>query len=258
MPNITNIHKYTRNNMDIGYDNHTGLEAVLAVLRNEPNFSKKAEKLRNTTLTKFIKRQTLKDALKSGFCALDLMTEGITWDTLRSKFSMDEILEFGVDFHIATNIGLKPKYYGGDAGLPILRKMEATDVEIKERIQSLQDIKDAVWSAETVKSAGFTFDELCELGKVSSYFDGCPGWSIKEIVLAFNPTGDQWMRAGFNEKQGASSSWDAQQHNQFIKPKLNTVNIQAYQYKKQEPKESSVPNDYILQFDQNKLDLVKF
>ncbi len=254
MPNITNIHKYTRDNMDIGYDNHTGLEAVLAVLRNEPNFSKKAEKLRNTTLTKFIKRQSLKDAVKSGFCALDLMTEGITWDTLRSKFSMDEILEFGVDFNIATNIGLKPKYYGGDAGLEVLRKMKATDPEIKERIQSLQDIKDAVWSAETVKSAGFTFGELCNLGKISVFFEGIAGWSIKDIVLAYNPTGDEWVHAGFHD----NCKWDKQQFDQFVAPKTKTVGIEIYQYKKQEPKHESVPNDYILQFDQNKLSLVKF
>jgi len=240
--------------MDIGYDNYTGLESVLSVLRNEPDFSKKAEKLRNTTLKKFIKRQSLKDAVKAGFCALDLLTEGITWDTLRSKFSMDEILEFGVDFNIATNIGLKPKYYGGNDGLAILRKMNASDDDIRERIQSLQDIKDAVWSAETVKSAGFTFDELCKLGKVSTYFEGSPGWSVKEIVLAYNPTGDQWMRAGYNEK----SKCNMQQYKQFIEPKINTMNIQAYQYKKEEPKETSVPNDYIIQFDQNKLSLVKF
>lgn len=240
--------------MDIGYDNHKGLEAVLAMLRDDPNFSKKAEKLRNTTLKKTLRRQSLKDASLSGFCALDLMTERITWDELRSKFSMEEIINFGVDFDVAKAIGLKPKYYGGDAGLAVLNKMNATNEQIKESIQSLQDLKEAGWSVETVKNAGFTFEELCALGKVSAYFDGTPGWSIKEIVLAYNPTGDEWVRAGFNEK----GAWDQQQFQQFVEPKTNKVSIDAYQYKKQEPKEMTVPNDYILKFDENKLNLVKF
>ena len=254
MPTITNIHKSIRTKMDIGYDNHKGLEAVLASLRDDPNFSKKAEKLRNTTLKKTLKRQTLKEASNAGFCSLDLMTERITWDELRSKFSMDEIIDFGVDFSVAKAIGLEPKYYGGDAGLAVLKKMNATSDQIKESIESLQHLKDASWSVETAKEAGFTFEELCALGKVSAYFDGTPGWSIKEIVLAYNPTGDEWVRAGFNEK----GSWDQQQFQQFVEPKTNKVAIDAYQYKKQEPKESNVPNDYILQFDENKLNLVKF
>ena len=67
MPTITNIHQSIRTKMDIGYDNHKGLEAVLASLRDDPNFSKKAEKLRNTTLKKTLKRQTLKEASNAGF-----------------------------------------------------------------------------------------------------------------------------------------------------------------------------------------------
>lgn len=240
--------------MDIGYNNHVGLESVIASLRDDPNFTSKAEKLRKTTLKKTLRRYTLKDAAAQAFCALDLVTEQISWDELRSKFSMDEIIDFGVDFQIARSIGLKPKYWGGNKGLEVLQRMNATKDDIKESITSLQDIRDANWGADTVKEAGFTMDDLIELGNVQKFMKDAPGWSIKEIVLAFNPTGDEWVNAGFQQK----GEWDDKQFNQFVQPKTNKVEIQPYQYKKKETNELSAPKDYILQFDENKLNRVKF
>ena len=239
--------------MDIGYNSNVGLECVIASLRDEPDFLKKSEKLRNTTLRKVLKKQTLKDASNSAFNALDLVAEGITWDELRSKHSMQDIIDFGTTFAIAKSIGLKCKYYGGDNGLHILKQMNATDDQIKESVTSLQDIKEAQWSADTVKQAGFQIEDLIHLGNVKSELSQQKGWSIKEIVLAFNPTGDEWVQAGYKNEENC----DAAQYKTFVQPKTATMDVD-YQYKKKETKKVSAPADYIITFDENKLNRVKF
>ena len=97
---------------------------------------------------------------------------------------MDELLHFGVDFDIASQIGLQPKYYGGDAGLPILRQMGATDEILKKNVTNLQKLRETNWSPATAKKAGFSFNDLVSMGNIASTLSN---WNIKQIVYSYNP-----------------------------------------------------------------------
>jgi hypothetical protein len=243
--------------MDIGFDNEQGLEAVVNYLRNEPEFTKKALKLRKMTFKDFIRsRKTLNEANKYGFCSLDLLNENVSWDTLRTKYSMTDIIQFGVNFQVATKIGLLPKYFGGDAGLEVLRKMSATDEDIKSVIKNLLDIKETAWSPVTVAKAGFTFQELCALGNVAQDMQNT-SWDIKQIVLAFHPNQEDWTKAGFS---AATEGWDKKQLEQFVFPSLqSTPNVaETGAGKAMDLKKEAVGDDYILHIDESKINFVKF
>ena len=236
--------------MDIGFNNGTGLIAVINYLRNEPEFNKKALKLRGTTFKQFLKSaKTLQEATKMGFSCLDVLSEHITWDVLRSKFQMDELLHFGVDFDIASQIGLQPKYYGGDAGLPILRQMGATDEILKKNITNLQKLRETNWSPATAKKAGFSLHDLISMGNIASTLSN---WNIKQIVYSYNPKGNDWVAAGYGT---CLPHFDKNTYNQFVAPHLK--NTEPLKGNRLEHNKKDIPEDYILKFDETKLDLLR-
>ena len=247
--------------MDIGFDNDIGLKAIVDHLRNDPEFNKKAMKYRKMTMTKFLRsNKTLKDAHKYGFCSLDLLNENISWDTLRSKFPMQEITSFGVDFKTAVHMGLVPQFFGGDKGLEVLRTMDASNDDIKGVIHNLTDLRDTAWSPQTVAKAGFTFDEICELGNIAREMNpkNNSTWTIKQIVLAFKPDEKQWIAGGF---AGDTEGWEQKQLDQFVSPHLTTNAVKEVSNEEQavlDRKKETVASDYILKIDQSRLDLVRF
>ena len=238
--------------MDIGHNNEKGLQAIINYLRHEPDFNKKAEKIRGMTFKSFMKNNSLEEADKFGFSYLDLLSERVTWDELRSKFGMEEIINFGVNFNVATQIGLQPKFYGGDAGFKILQNMGATSNDFKNIIMNLNDIKLTQWSPVTARKAGFEFEDLLNLGNVSEELKNA--WDIKQIVFAYRPNDTQWVAAGFKNN---TDNWEEKQYDQFVKTQVENVTM-TRQNIKVDYKKKSEPDDYILKIDENKLNHVKF
>jgi len=236
--------------MDIGYDNETGLVAVVNYLRDQPEFNKKALKLRQMTFKQFLKTgKDLKEAQKLGFSNLDIIQENVTWDVLRTSFNMDELMEFGVDFDIASQIGLRPRYYGGDAGLEILRRMGATDEMLKKTISNLNLLRATNWSPTTTKKAGFSFTELTSMGNVAG---SMTNWTIKQIVFSYKPSGQEWIAAGFKVP---SVHFDATHYQQFVEPQVAPLREKPVSESNQlDHNKNEIPSDYILKFEETKLD----
>ena len=236
--------------MDIGYDNETGLMAVVNYLRDEPEFNKKALKLREMTFKQFLKtKKNLKEAQKLGFSNLDILQEKITWDVLRTSFNMDELMEFGVDFDIASQIGLRPRYYGGDAGLEILRNMGASDEMLKKTITNLNLLRVTNWSPVTTKKAGFSFSDLTSMGNIAA---SMTNWTIKQIVFSYKPSGQEWIAAGF---ELPSVHFDATHYQQFVEPEVAPLREKPTTKSNQmEHNKNEIPSDYILKFEETKLD----
>ena len=166
--------------------------------------------------------------------------------------TMEEIINFGVDFNIATQIGLKPKFYGGDVGFKILQNMGATSDAFKNIITNLNDMKLTKWSPITAKKAGFEFEDIINLGNVSEELKNT--WDIKQIVFAYRPSDKQWVAAGFKNN---TNEWEEKQYNQFVKTEVETVKMTRENIKV-DYKKKSEPDDYILKIDENKLNHVKF
>ena len=239
---------YIYDKMDIGYDKHVGISTMIEYLR-ETNQMQHAEKIRLTTLKKYMKTNTLESALDIGFTPLDCLSEAISWEQLRRKFSVDSILKFGMTFDIATKIGLQPEHFGGDQGYSVLQKMKASEKEIDDFINHVSKLKKTNWSPAIAKEAGFTFQKIIDIGGNASTLQPMKMWTIKNIVLEFQPTAEEWLAAGFTSTCTKDEAWDSKQYRQFIAKETAYISPEAMK----ETKTKAMSKDYILKFDANKI-----
>jgi len=239
---------YIYNKMDIGYDKHVGISTMIEYLR-ETNQMQYAEKIRSTTLKKYIKNNTLESAMDMGFTALDCLAENITWEELRRKFSVESILKFGMTFDIATKIGLQPEHFGGDEGYAIIQKMNATTDEIHEFVDHISKLKKTNWSPAIAKEAGFDFQSIIDIGGNASTLESMKSWSIKNMVLEFQPTPQEWIKAEFTSDCTKDEAWDSKQYRQFVAKETANLSPEDIEETKSKP----LSKDYILKFDANKI-----
>lgn len=232
--------------MDIGYDKQQGIATMVEYLR-ETNQMQQANKIRTTTLKKFIKSNSLEQAVSYGFSPLDCLQENITWETLRRNFSVESILKFGMNFDVAVKIGLAPEHFGGDEGFEVIQKMQASDDELQDFVDDIVKLKKTGWSPAIAKEAGFDFDRIIEIGGNASSFQSMKGWTIKSMVLEFQPSGEQWLKAGFDKDCTADGAWDATQYRQFIAKETSQVMPEELEA----TKKKQLSKDYILKFDSN-------
>ena len=234
--------------MDIGYDKHVGISTMIEYLR-ETDQMQHAEKIRSTTLKKYIKNNTLESSINMGFTPLDCVYENISWEQLRRKFSVESILKFGMTFDIATKIGLQPEHFGGDEGYTVIEKMKATPQEIHDFIDHISKLKKTNWSPAIAKEAGFTFQSIIDIGGNASTLQSMKSWTIKNIVLEFQPKPEEWLKAEFNSECTKDEAWDSKQYRQFIAKETAQLSPSDLEEAKIKP----VSKDYILKFDANKI-----
>jgi len=234
--------------MDIGYDKQVGISTMIEYLR-ETNQMQNAPKIRGMTLTNFIKKNTLESATNYGFSPLDCLAENITWATLRRSFSVESILKFGMTFDVAIKIGLAPEHFGGDEGYDIIKKMNASEEELHDFLDDIVKLRKTGWSPAIAKEAGFSFEKIIEIGGHEKEFRNMNNWSIKNMVLEFQPDAKQWLQAGFTSACTEDGAWDATQYRTFISKETSKILPETIE----ENKILKVTKDYILKFDSNKI-----
>ena len=239
---------YIYKKMDIGYNRKTGIASMVEYLRETDQMGL-ATKIRGMTFKKYIKSNTIENAIDYGFSPLDCLTENITWATLRRAFSVESIMKFGMTFDVATKIGLEPSHFGGDEGYDIIKRMKATPKELHDFIDTIHKLKQTKWSPAVTKEAGFTFEQLIGMGGNAETFHPMEQWTIKNMELEFEPTGEQWLQAGFDAKCTEDGKWEEQHYRKFIAPE--TANVLPPML--QEANKKLISKDYILKFDANKI-----
>jgi hypothetical protein len=234
--------------MDIGYDRKTGIATMIEYLRETDQMGS-ATKIRSMTFKKFIKSNNIEHAVNYGFSPLDCVAENISWATLRRAFSVDSIMKFGMTFDTATKIGLEPNHFGGDEGFDVIKRMKATDKELHDFIDTVQKLKQTKWSPAVTKEAGFSFKQIVEMGGNVNTFQSMDQWTIKNMVLEFQPSGEEWLQAGFDSNCTEDGAWEEEHYRKFVASETVSVLPEAVQ----EANKKLVSKDYILKFDANKI-----
>ena len=205
--------------LDLGIDKATGLAAMVQFARttNDQGFERYLQKVRGTTFKQFVNSsEPLSNASNYGFAPLDCVRERIPWTTMRKKYSVRDLVQWGMNFEIAAKIGLKPSHLGGDKGFEILQEMGATEEQIKSFLFNYEAIKSSKFSPATLKNAGFSFQELVKHGCNASNMKQLEGFDIKTIVLSFKPTAEEWLMADFTDKGIKNRKWDESLYRRFI------------------------------------------
>lgn len=211
--------------IDTGLDKSLGLHTIIEHLRNEKGQDALhlLNKIRKVTFKKFMRTHTLLEAASHGFLPIDCLSENISWEHLRGRYGIKEILNWGMTFDVALQMGLQPKHIGGNDGLKVLLEIGATAADIKNFLTTFHDIAEAKWEPQICKEAGFSFMDIVSMGGNSKTMHRLKenNWNIKTIVLAFDPDANEWLEAGFNDK--CVSLWNSTNYRNFVAAKTSLV-----------------------------------
>jgi len=211
--------------IDTGLDKSLGLHSIIEHLRNEKgqNALQMLNKIRKITFKKFMRTHTLLEASSHGFLPIDCLAENISWEQLRGRYGIKEIMNWGMTFDVALQLGLQPKHIGGNDGLKVLFEIGATTEDIKNFLTSFHDVTEAKWDPQICKEAGFSFMDIVSMGGNSKtmHRNKENNWNIKTIVLAFDPDAKEWLEAGFDDK--CVSLWNSTNYRNFVAAKTSLV-----------------------------------
>ena len=205
--------------LDYGTDKSIGLAAMVEYARkqNGQAYERYLQKVRGMTFKQFLSSgETLDNASNYGFAPIDTIRERISWTTLRKKYSVSELVNWGMTFETAVKVGLKPSQIGGAKGFAVLQEMGATEEQLKEFLYNFESLKTSALTPLHLKKAGFSFRDLLASGCSAKNMRQLEGFDIKSIVLAFGPSAREWLEANFTDEVVKKAGWDGTLYRRFI------------------------------------------
>lgn len=205
--------------LDYGTNKTVGLAAMVEYARKQggQSYERYLQKVRGMTFKQFISGgEGLENASNYGFAPIDAVRERISWTTLRKKFSVSDLVQWGMSFETAVKVGLKPSQIGGGKGFSVLQEMGATDEQLKAFLYNFDAIKTSSLTPSHLKEAGFSFQDLLTSGCSAKNMRQLEGFDIKSIVLAFQPSAKQWLEADFTDEVVKKAGWDGSLYRRFV------------------------------------------
>lgn len=215
--------------VDYGIDKALGLSAMVEYARSQKgqSFERYLTKVRGMSFKQYISSNDfLSNASNYGFSPIDCVRERVSWTALRKRFNVKDLVQFGMTFDIATKIGLQPQHLGGDKGYAVLEQMGATTEQVKEFLFNFDALKTSQLSPETLKKIGFSFQDLLDSKCDASNMQQLNNFDIKSMVLAFEPTAEEWVQAKFTDEYIEKYKWDASLYRRFIAPQTSKLIVQ--------------------------------
>ena len=160
-----------------------------------------------------------------GFTTKDLLIAKppLSWEEVRKYMTIDDLLQWGMTFNTAMDLGITCDHMCGSAGVAILQQMKATVPQLLSIVNNVEDLKATGWTAVDVVNLGINFDELLSLGCNVKNFKKPLGWTIKNLVFAYSNkiTGQQWLDAGFTDNQALACEYDMGNYRSFVASKTS-------------------------------------
>ncbi len=214
--------------VDYGIDKPLGLSAMVEYAREQKgqSFERYLTKVRGMSFKQFISSNDgLTNASNYGFSPVDCVRERVSWTALRKRFSVKDLVNFGMTFDIAVKIGLQPQHLGGDKGYAVLEQMGATSEQVKAFLFNFDALKTSQLSPEMLRQIGFSFQDLLDSNCNATNMQQLNSFDIKSIVLAFQPTAEEWLQAKFTDEMVEKHKWDASLYRRFIAPETSKLDV---------------------------------
>lgn len=205
--------------LDYGTDKSIGLSAMVEYARkqNGQSYERYLQKVRGMSFKQFLSSgESLENASNYGFAPIDAIRERVNWTALRKKYSVADLVNWGMTFETAVKVGLKPSQIGGAKGFLVLKEMGATEEQLKEFLYNFDALKTSGLSPSHLKEAGFSFQDLIQSGCSAKNMRQLEGFDIKSIVLAFEPSPREWLEANFTDEVVKKAGWDGSLYRRFI------------------------------------------
>ena len=205
----------------LGGDRRIAVAANLAAARRRRLVSVEASKKASTksfwsfgnsaptTLRDHLSRRTPVDQLKkSGFAPEDFVSESISWNEAISKYSANDLLNFGVRWSHAKRMGIRPANLKSFTWAQIRHVLNITAQDLLSIDTSIADIGALGVTPVHLVEMGFDWLALESMGASVETMKSL-NVSVEDIKTYWKPTVSQWERAGFyNRQRLIRSDWN--------------------------------------------------
>ena len=176
----------------------------MKVLSSLSPFSKTPENLTEYISAGYI----LSDLQKTGFTPDDCIQENIKWDYIIKKASIAHILQFGLKWKDMVSMGIKPHHLKDFTWSQLKHTLNLNASELLKLNMTLQELGELEYTPHQLNDLGFTWEIFVALG---ASVETIPLFkmSIDEIKTYFSPSVNQWVQAGFYDKNRLTKAgWD--------------------------------------------------
>lgn len=142
----------------------------------------------------------LSELQKTGFTPEDCVQEKISWEFIRKKVKPTEILQFGFKWKDMVSMGIKSTNLKDFTWSQIKHTLNLSATELLKLNMTLQELADLEYTPHQLNDLGFNWEIFTALG---ASVETLPSFkmTIDDIKTYFNPTVNQWIQAGFYDKQ---------------------------------------------------------
>lgn len=160
-------------------------------------------------LTEYISAgYNLTELQKTGFTPDDCIQENIKWDYIIKKASIAHILQFGLKWKDMVSMGIKPHNLKDFTWSQLKHTLNLNASELLKLNMTLTELGELEYTPHQLNDLGFTWEIFTALG---ASVETMPSFrmTVDEIKTYFSPTVNQWIQAGFYDKNRLTKAgWD--------------------------------------------------
>lgn len=150
----------------------------------------------------------LSELKRMGYTPSDCLQESISWQTMRKNVTTSHLLQFGFNLKDMISLGIKPHELQDFTWSQLKHTLNVTAQDLLKLNMTLQELADLQYTPHQLNDLGFTWEIFSAMGGNVTTFSSF-NMTIDDIKTYFNPTMNQWMDAGFYNRQLLlQNGWD--------------------------------------------------
>ena len=136
---------------------------------------------------------------KLGFEAKDAVHERVKWSEIASRYTADDILEFGFRWNHMVSMGITPAELKKFSWSAQSRTLELDATKMMQMNMAINELAQMDYTAHQLLELGFEWQMLSNMGaNVSTWVQF--GFSLEDVKRYWSPTLTQLVSAGFYDK----------------------------------------------------------
>lgn len=159
---------------------------------------------------------SLNELKKMGYTPRDGVEEKIPWKTMRKNVDIKQLLQFGFKWEDMVNMGIVSEHLKDFTWSQVRHTLGLNAKDILKLNITLDELADLNYTPQQLNDLGFTWDILSAMGanvKTMKSFN----MSIEDVKTYFNPSLNQWLEAGFyNKDQLQKNDWNVESVSQVL------------------------------------------
>lgn len=162
----------------------------------------------------------LSELKKMGYTPTDGVEEKIPWHVMRNNVDIKQLLQFGFKWEHMVDMGIRSEHLKDFTWSQIKHTLGLSAKDILKLNITLDELSDLKYTPQQLNDLGFNWDIFSAMGANVSTMKSFD-ISVEDIKTYFNPTLNQWLEAGFyNKDMLVKNDWNVESVIQVL-PRMN-------------------------------------